>query len=100
MVSFCPYKLIPSDGVYAVKVTYGGKDWNGMLNIGVRPTVGGEDHRQEVHIFGLDQSLYGQKLTIKLIRQIRQEQKFSSLEALQLQLEKDKEEALFILTKS
>lgn len=94
------YKLIPSDGVYAVKVAHEGKDWDGMLNIGVRPTVGGEDHRQEVHIFGLDQSLYGQKLTINLIKQIRQEQKFSSLEALQLQLEKDKEEALFILTKS
>ncbi|AHM59173.1 riboflavin kinase/FMN adenylyltransferase [Flammeovirgaceae bacterium 311] len=95
-----PYKLIPSDGVYAVKVSLAGAEWNGMLNIGKRPTVGGEEHRQEVHIFDLDQNLYGSQLKIMLIRQIRQEFKFNSLQELQQQLAKDKEQALLILKKS
>ena len=91
------YKLIPADGVYAVAVEHECQQWQGMLNIGVRPTVGGEDHRQEVHIFDLDKDLYDRSLKISLIRQIRQELKFNSLEELTRQLEKDKKEALFIL---
>jgi riboflavin kinase/FMN adenylyltransferase len=94
------YKLIPSDGVYAVKVALDGAEWSGMLNIGNRPTVGGNDHRQEVHIFDLNQNLYGRQLKIMLIRQIRQELKFSSLEELQQQLARDKEQALSILKNS
>ncbi len=95
-----PYKLIPSDGVYAVKVTHNGKLWDGMLNIGVRPTIGGNEHRQEVHIMDLEQNLYGEELKILLIRQIRHEMKFNNLQELQLQLSRDKEEALSILKNS
>lgn len=95
-----PYKLIPSDGVYAVKVMHQGRLWDGMLNIGYRPTVGGNEHRQEVHIFGLAQDLYHEQLKIMLIRQIRKELKFSSLQELQQQLTLDKEKALLILKNS
>ncbi|WP_224994566.1 bifunctional riboflavin kinase/FAD synthetase [Cesiribacter sp. SM1] len=94
------YKLIPSDGVYAVKVALEGAQWSGMLNIGNRPTVGGNEHRQEVHIFELNQDLYGRQLRIELIRQIRQELKFNSLQDLQQQLNRDKEQALSILNNS
>lgn len=94
------YKLIPADGVYAVKVAYRDTEWDGMLNIGYRPTVGGNEHRHEVHIFGLDQSLYGERLKVILVRQIREELKFSSLQQLQQQLVHDKEQALLILKNS
>ena len=95
-----PYKLIPSDGVYAVKVGHQGKVYDGMLNIGYRPTVGGNEHRQEVHIFNLEQNLYGEQLKIMLVRQIREELRFSSLEELQQQLANDKKQAQSILKNS
>jgi riboflavin kinase / FMN adenylyltransferase len=91
------YKLIPSDGVYAVRVQHQQKQYDGMLNIGMRPTVGGLSHRLEVHIFGLGEDLYGHQLRLDLVGQIREELKFDSLEELRQQLLKDKEQALFIL---
>ncbi|WP_017730829.1 bifunctional riboflavin kinase/FAD synthetase [Nafulsella turpanensis] len=91
------YKLIPADGVYAVKVEYEGKQYQGMLNIGQRPTVGGHQRRVEVHIFDLDENLYTKELSVFLIRQIRTELKFDSLDALRAQLHQDKEAAIAIL---
>lgn len=91
------YKLIPADGVYAVKAELRGKQLGGMLNIGNRPTVAGKEQRQEVHIFDLNESIYGEQLKIYLVRQIRQEIRFASLEELTQQLEKDKAAALQIL---
>ncbi|EMR02518.1 bifunctional riboflavin kinase/FAD synthetase [Cesiribacter andamanensis] len=91
------YKLIPSDGVYAVRVHHTNSLLPGMLNIGMRPTVGGQSHRLEVHIFGLEEDLYGQQLRLDLVQQIREELKFDSLDELRQQLALDKEQALFIL---
>lgn len=94
------YKMIPADGVYAVKVAIDGKLFSGMLNIGMRPTVGGKEHRLEVNVFHLDQDLYGKKLQVHLVQQIREELKFDSLNELKEQLSKDKEQALLILQNS
>lgn len=94
------YKLIPSDGVYAVKVLHEGMELDAMLNIGNRPTVGGKDHRLEAHIFNLNEDLYGKTLRVLLVQQIRKEIEFNSLEGLKEQLEKDKEQALLILQNS
>ena len=91
------YKLIPADGVYAVKVESDGKTYKGMLNIGHRPTVGGQAKRVEVHIFDFNENLYTQEVTVFLIRQIRTELKFDSLEELKTQLQQDKIEATRIL---
>ena len=91
------YKLIPSDGVYAVTVKLEGSIFKGMLNIGQRPTVGGQNRTVEVHVFDLDENLYSKELTISLIRQIRTELKFESLDRLKNQLQQDKQSALAIL---
>jgi riboflavin kinase / FMN adenylyltransferase len=92
------YKLIPADGVYAVRVRVFGQVHPGMMNIGVRPTVDGLNRTIEVHILDFDQDLYDQELTIQFIGKIRPEQKFDGLEALKKQLAQDKLTALRILS--
>lgn len=86
-------KLIPSNGVYAVKVKgncLGDTIYNGMMNIGIRPTVDGQKKVIEVHILDFDQDIYEQNLTVMVYEYIRGEVKFDGLEALKAQLAKDK----------
>ena len=82
-------KLVPADGVYAVNVIVDNKMYQGMLNIGLRPTVDGKKHTIEVHIFNLQQDLYGKHITLQLKSRIRSEKKFESIDALKLQLDHD-----------
>lgn len=84
-------KLIPKNGVYAVRVLLAdGVEKSGMMNIGVKPTVAdSEAISLEVHIFDFQGDLYGQKLTVKFERFLRDELKFSDLQALQNQIQKD-----------
>lgn len=84
------YKLIPAIGVYAVKCTVGTKTINGMLNIGTNPTVDGQNTSIEVHLFDFQEDLYDKKITVELIKRIRDEQKFASVDKLKEQLHKDK----------
>lgn len=91
------YKQIPADGVYAVKVFINSRTIYGMLNIGVRPTVDGLTHTIEVHLFDFNEDIYGQTITIHFVDKLRNEMKFSGLEALTNQLEKDKLHAMAIL---
>jgi riboflavin kinase / FMN adenylyltransferase len=83
-------KLIPSDGVYAVKVYYKEHAFGGMLNIGNRPTVDGTYQTVEVNIFDFDQEIYGENLTVEFLQKIRNEQKFNGLDELKGQIAKDK----------
>jgi riboflavin kinase/FMN adenylyltransferase len=89
-----PLKLIPADGVYAVNVRIDNKMFQGMLNIGVRPTVDGKKHTLEVHIFHLEQNLYGKNITLQLMSRIRSEKKFDSIDALKMQLDQDAQVAM------
>ncbi|WP_242929382.1 bifunctional riboflavin kinase/FAD synthetase [Pontibacter vulgaris] len=84
------HKLIPAHGVYAVWVKVGEETLPGMMNIGVRPTVDGTRLTLEVHILNFNRNIYGQSITVAFVQQLRQEQKFSSLDALKDQLAKDK----------
>lgn len=85
-------KLIPAKGVYAVKVSLGTTSYQGMLNIGNRPTVNTSvDCSIEVHIFDFDSLIYDAKITIEFIRFIRQEKEFSSIEFLRSQLQEDEQ---------
>lgn len=84
-------KLIPADGVYAVKVIYNEQSFGGMLNIGNRPTVDGTFQTIEVNIFDFNQDIYGENLTIEFVQKVRNEQKFNGLEALKEQINRDKE---------
>lgn len=83
-------KLLPAAGVYAVQVWVGGRQYEGMLNIGVRPTViANGEARIEVHIFDFSQEIYGAFVQIKLLAYIRGEQYFSDRESLTFQLKQD-----------
>ena len=84
------YKLCPPNGVYRVQSLIDGKQVLGMMNIGVRPTVGGSNKTIEVHFFEFNNDLYQQTLSIEILSKIREEQKFDSVEELQNQLKKDK----------
>lgn len=84
-------KIIPKQGVYAVRVGIKNKAHLGMMNIGTNPTVNGHQTSIEVHVFDWSGDLYNQTLEVALLNRIRDEIKFDSLETLKNQLEKDKE---------
>ena len=95
-------KLIPSNGVYAVKIKgecSNGQLLNGMMNIGVRPTVDGHKKVIEVNIFDFDQDIYDQTIVVQVFEFIRGEQKFDGLESLKQQLAQDKMHTASILQK-
>lgn len=87
---FHPTAVIPKYGVYAVRCVIGGVEMDGVCNIGVRPTVGGEDKpRCETHVFGFDREIYGEHVRVKFLRFLRAETKFSSLDELRAQIALD-----------
>ncbi len=86
-----PNKLLPRAGVYQAQTTVDGVPFRAMMNIGVRPTISSEGSKTvEAHIIGYSGDLYGCLLRFTLMRFIREERKFSDLEGLKIQLEKDK----------
>ncbi len=91
------YKLIPANGVYAVRTLVRGQWFNGIMNIGNRPTVDGIGRTQEVHILDFNDDIYGENITVELIDYIRAEQKFNGIEELKNQILKDKAKAIEIL---
>jgi riboflavin kinase/FMN adenylyltransferase len=93
-------KLIPANGVYAVRVhgnCFGEKVYDGMMNIGIRPTVDGQKKVIEVHIFNFDADIYENTITVSVYEFIRGEEKFSGLDALKNQLALDKQTSITIL---
>ncbi|OAV65950.1 Riboflavin biosynthesis protein ribF [Bacteroidales bacterium Barb6XT] len=87
-----PFKIIPSVGIYAVRVTLEGKSYRGMLCIGNRPTLNnGSNITIEVHILDFSGDIYNSELTVSFIRYIRDTIKFDTLDDLAAQLERDKE---------
>ncbi|MEP3387944.1 MAG: bifunctional riboflavin kinase/FAD synthetase [Reichenbachiella sp.] len=92
------FKLIPKDGAYAVRARVNNQWHKGMLNVGIRPTVGGLHRVIETHLFDFDEQIYNQPIQIEFVKYLRDEQKFDSLEHLKIQLQKDKNEALRTLS--
>jgi riboflavin kinase/FMN adenylyltransferase len=95
-------KLIPANGVYAVKVKiknsrFEKQTFTGMMNIGVRPTVGGGTRMIEVNIFDFDEEIYGETMQVTIQAYLRPEQKFNGLDMLKAQLALDKLNALKVL---
>ncbi|MBB5440007.1 riboflavin kinase/FMN adenylyltransferase [Pedobacter sp. AK017] len=88
------YKLIPSDGIYAVTVDMEEQSFKGMAYIGQRPTINGMTRNIEVNIFDFDREIYGQGITMTFLQFLRHDVKFTGLEALKIQLQKDKEDTL------
>jgi len=90
-------KLIPANGVYAVEVVVEDKKYRGMMNIGIRPTIGGTKRVIEVNIFGFSADIYNSPVTVYFKYFLRNEQKFSGIDALKQQLAEDKVNALRML---
>jgi riboflavin kinase/FMN adenylyltransferase len=93
------YKLIPPDGIYACWVylpSY--TKLKGMLYIGNRPTVSQElKHSIEVNILDFDEQIYGQPIEVEIIRKVRGDQVFPSLDDLKIQMQQDEKETRAIL---
>ncbi|HZG00253.1 MAG TPA: bifunctional riboflavin kinase/FAD synthetase [Chitinophagales bacterium] len=85
-------KLVPAFGVYAVKAVIDGTEHNAMLNIGTRPTVDGTRETIEAHLLDFSADLYGQSVGIQFHKRLRNEQKFSGIDALKSQLELDRKQ--------
>ncbi|MBO5176321.1 MAG: bifunctional riboflavin kinase/FAD synthetase [Lachnospiraceae bacterium] len=84
-------KILPKLGVYCAKVTVDDKTYDGIANIGSKPTVQAEKiFGVETHLFNCNDDLYGKTAKTELLSFIRPEQKFSSIEELRIQLEADK----------
>ena len=91
-------KLLPRQGVYAVRVHTGGQLKAGMMNIGVRPTVDQSARvHTEVHLLDYSGNLYGHTLTVEFAARIRDEKRFESLEALKSQLARDEKKCRTLL---
>jgi riboflavin kinase/FMN adenylyltransferase len=85
-------KLVPSNGIYFVKVDVGADKYFGMASIGVRPTFQSTGKRTiEVNILDFDKDIYGYDIQINFLRKMRNEFKFDSAEQLIQQMHKDKE---------
>lgn len=91
-------KYLPRKGVYSVRV-YGAsaEPLRGVMNLGSRPTVAGQDISVEVHVLDWSGDLYGQVLTVSLESFVRPEQKFDSLASLKEQIAADCEVAIATL---
>jgi riboflavin kinase / FMN adenylyltransferase len=102
-----PHKLLPANCVYAVRVRVqdeAGSDgttsspvYNGVTNIGIRPTFNGKELLVEAHLLDVDLDLYGKYLVLDFITRLRDEQRFPNIEALKAQIAADAEQARQIL---
>lgn len=91
-------QLVPANGIYAVRVVIDKKYYDGMLSIGINPTVSDTNTVHiEVNIFDFEADIYGVEIEIVFVRWLREEEKFRSLEALKDQLAKDKVASLQVL---
>lgn len=95
--------IIPPLGVYCVRIKVQGKWLEGVCNVGFKPTFNKELLKKpsiEVHIFDFDQDIYGQEVTVEWRLHLRKEQKFSGIDELVAQIEKDKQSALSYFEKN
>ena len=110
-----PHKLLPMNGVYAAQVhiehpaesdardqlpvSYTQKVWNSVVNIGVRPTFGGQQRLVEAHLLDVQLELYDQRITIDFMARLRNEQRFNGIDALKAQIAVDAQQARLLLQK-
>ena len=92
-----PKQRLPIAGVYAVKCSLAGELFNGIANMGTRPTVDGSKPVLEIHIFNFSESIYGQRLTVEFKNKLRDEKKFDNIDLLKEQILQDISQAKEIL---
>ena len=93
------WKLLPNDGVYAVCVKIGLKEYKGMMNIGFNPTFDSQKKSIEIHILDFNSDIYGEDLKVSVVKKIRNEKKFSSIEELKKVLNLDEIKVRQLLNK-
>lgn len=92
-------KLIPADGIYAVGARVKNNVYNGMMSIGVNPSISNDNKKTiEVNIFDFDQDIYDENIRVFFKQKIRDEKKFSSMDLLKKAIAADKEKVLKILS--
>jgi riboflavin kinase/FMN adenylyltransferase len=94
------HSIIPSNGVYAVRLFVRDNHYNGIVNIGMRPTFDAKSLAIEVHIFDFDEDIYGEEVNLYFISKIREEKRFGSADALINQINADIKTAKDILSHS
>ncbi|WP_105190147.1 bifunctional riboflavin kinase/FAD synthetase [Pseudoalteromonas sp. T1lg48] len=82
-------QVCPLSGVFAVQAVIAGRTYNGVANVGNKPTFNGTRALLEVHLFDFDQSIYGQFIEVKLKHKLRDEQKFNGFDELVQQIKHD-----------
>ncbi|SMO79199.1 bifunctional riboflavin kinase/FAD synthetase [Fodinibius sediminis] len=92
-----PKKVIPRDGVYAVRMRVMGNWFKGMMNIGTRPTFEGKVRTLEVNLFDFDENIYGKEVQVRFFYRIRDELKFDGVNELLQQLQNDEQQAKELL---
>lgn len=91
-------KRLPSNGVYAGRVTVGEKTFMAVTNVGVRPTFDGQAVTVEPHLLDFDRDIYGETIRLTFEHRLRGEQKFDGIAALKAQLERDRDQARALLS--
>lgn len=92
-------KLIPSNGIYAVRVRLGNEWYDGAASIGIRPTFGGGKRLVEIYLLDFSRWIYGEELKVFFIERLRDEEKFDNIQALLVQMSQDVKNARVILGK-
>lgn len=90
-------KILPKHGVYAVRVICSAQVYSGVMNVGVKPTF--SDHENvslEVYIFGFNENIYDQVITVEFVQYIREEKRFDTIDELVNQIREDEKTALTI----
>jgi riboflavin kinase/FMN adenylyltransferase len=95
-----PRKLLPPDGVYAVRARTARGVFGGMMNLGGRPTFGDLERTLEVHLFDATGDWYGERVVVDFVRRLRDTIRFDGLDALIAQLGEDAKNARFALTQA
>jgi riboflavin kinase/FMN adenylyltransferase len=93
-------KLLPPDGVYAVRARTARGVFGGMMNLGGRPTFGDLERTLEVHLFDVSGDWYGERLSVDFVRRLRDVVRFDGVDALVAQLGEDARNARFALTQA
>ncbi|MBO6178809.1 MAG: bifunctional riboflavin kinase/FAD synthetase [Selenomonadaceae bacterium] len=87
------YRAMFPNGVYAAKVRYNGKTYNGLVNVGDNPTFGGEKRRLEVHIEDFSKNIYNELIEVIFLEKLRDEKKFDSVNDLIAAIKQDRDTA-------
>jgi riboflavin kinase/FMN adenylyltransferase len=92
-----PRKLLPPEGVYAIRAETTSGSFEGMMNLGPRPTFGESAVALEAHLFGADRDLYGSRVRVDFIARLRDTKKFPGPDELARQLALDEQMARVML---